>query len=127
MPDEITLTLPRQRPFYRIAHLVLGGLAVRLDLTYEHLEDLQIALAGLLDHPIDGDDAGEVTVAVRVADGDVRASVGPFPPQALRDALAGDDAEMNLGRILRTVADSVETVERDGRGWVELTKTRAPR
>ena len=33
MTDEIRLTLPRERPFYGIAHLVLGGLAVRLDLT----------------------------------------------------------------------------------------------
>jgi len=39
--DEITLTVPRERPFYRVAHLVLGGLAVRLDLTYDTLEDLQ--------------------------------------------------------------------------------------
>jgi len=28
--DEITLTLPAEREFYRVAHLVLGGLAVRL-------------------------------------------------------------------------------------------------
>ena len=39
-PDEITLTLPRQRDFHRVAHLVLGGLAVRLELTIETLEDL---------------------------------------------------------------------------------------
>ena len=31
MTDEITLTLPREPEFHRVAHLVLGGLAVRLD------------------------------------------------------------------------------------------------
>ena len=31
-----------------VAHLVLGGLAVRLDLTIENLEDLQLALDALL-------------------------------------------------------------------------------
>ena len=35
--DEITLTLPRDREFHRIAHLVLGGLALRLELTIETL------------------------------------------------------------------------------------------
>ena len=42
--DEITLALPRERPFFGVAHLVLGGLAVRLDLGFEQLEDLQVAL-----------------------------------------------------------------------------------
>ncbi len=49
MADEITLTLPRAPEFQRVAHLVLGGLAVRLNLTVEHLEDLQLALDAVLD------------------------------------------------------------------------------
>jgi uncharacterized protein YecA (UPF0149 family) len=48
--DEITLTLPRDRNYYEIAHLVLGGLAVRHNLTVESLEDLQVALDELLEH-----------------------------------------------------------------------------
>ena len=36
--DEICLTLPADEAFHGVAHLVLGGLAVRLDLTYEDLE-----------------------------------------------------------------------------------------
>ena len=39
MSDEIVLRLPRERPFFDVAHLVLGGLAVRLDLGYEQLEE----------------------------------------------------------------------------------------
>ena len=53
--DKITLTLPAERDFHRVAHLVLGGLAVRLNLTFEHLEDLQLALDGLLDHQSEED------------------------------------------------------------------------
>jgi anti-sigma regulatory factor (Ser/Thr protein kinase) len=123
VPDEITLTLPRQRPFYGIAHLVLGGLALRLELTYEHLEDLQVALEELLEHPIDGD--GEVTLRVRVEDGAVRATIGPFPDEVIERALVADEHEMTLGRVLRTVADDVQTVRGDGGAWVELTKARA--
>ena len=32
--DEISLTLPADEEFRRVAHLVVGGLAVRLDLTF---------------------------------------------------------------------------------------------
>jgi len=42
--DEIALTLPADEAFSGVAHLVLGGLAVRLGLTVEILEDLELAL-----------------------------------------------------------------------------------
>jgi len=73
--DEITLTLPRERDFHRVAHLVLGGLAVRLELTIENLEDLQIALDAILD----GTDParGDITVRMRVSDGELE-TVGRF-------------------------------------------------
>ena len=61
--DEITLTLPRGPEYQRVAHLVLGGLAVRLDLTIENLEDLELALDALLD-AIDRD-AGDSELDVR--------------------------------------------------------------
>jgi hypothetical protein len=122
--DEITLVLPRQRPFYRIAHLVLGGLAVRLDLTFEHLEDLQLALAGLLDRP-NGD--GEVTVSVRVEGETIYALVGPFEEEGLRSELERADSEgaeeLSLGRLLGTVVDGVDLGKREGGVWVEMTKT----
>ena len=73
--DEICLTLPADDAFHGVAHLVLGGLAVRLDLTFEHLEDLELALDALLDRPSAGD---ELTVRVLVADGELRTIVGPF-------------------------------------------------
>jgi hypothetical protein len=118
--DEITLTLPRSRDFHRIAHLVLGGLAVRLDLTFEHLEDLQLALAGLLSEP---EAPGEVTVRLRVTDGAVQAAVGPFPEEHLRLRLADDGGEsIGLRRMLDTVADDVGIREAAEGNWVEVTK-----
>jgi anti-sigma regulatory factor (Ser/Thr protein kinase) len=118
--DEITLTLPRQRPFVRIAHLVLGGLAVRLDLTFENLEDLQIALAGLLDRP-DGD--GFVTLSVRVDDGTFHASVGPFDDTLRAELEREPDEGVGLRRVLETVVDDVDLGTREGGVWVELTKS----
>ena len=115
MTDEIRLTLPRDRDFFRIAHLVVGGLAVRLDLTLENVEDLQLAIAGLLD---EHDGPAAVTISVRV-DGDcLMTRIGPIDAARLRAEL-GRDEEMGLGRVLATVADEVRV---DG-DEIELVKT----
>lgn len=117
MTDEITLTLPRERPYFGIAHLVLGGLAVRLDLTFENLEDLQLALEGVLDRRDAGDE--DVTVTVRVEGDTLTTRIGPFEPERLKAELdAGDGDGIGLRRLLDTVVDRAEL---DGR-YIELTK-----
>ena len=116
--DEIQLTLPADVAFHGVAHLVLGGLAVRLDLTYEDLQDLELALDTLLDW---SNDEGDVTLVVHVDDGSVRAVVGPF--DSLRRELEGDGGDsLDLRRILAAVCDRVRVEDRDGSQWVELTK-----
>ena len=116
MPDEITLTLPADEAFHPVAHLVLGGLAARLDVTIEHLEDLGLAVDSLLERAPGRD----VTLLVRVLDGELRTLVGPFVSiRAELNQEAGD--ALDLRRILGTVCDKVEIVDRDGGEWVELT------
>jgi hypothetical protein len=114
--DEISLTLPADDAFHGVAHLVLGGLAVRLDLTFEHLEDLELALDALLERTAPNED---VSVRVRVFDHELKTAVGPF--RSVRKELESSD-QLNLARILATVCDKVEVSDRDGSEWVELTK-----
>jgi anti-sigma regulatory factor (Ser/Thr protein kinase) len=116
--DEITLVLPAQEDFHHIAHLVVGGLGARLELTYEQLEDLQVALEALLGCR---DDEGDISVGIAVDDDRVRTTIGPFRPDALAE-LERDEGELGLRRVLETVTDSVEVDERDGASWVELSK-----
>ena len=116
--DEICLTLPADDAFHGVAHLVLGGLAARLNLTFENLEDLELALDSLLERPSDG---REVTLRVLVADSELRMVVGPFAAVRAEFEEGGADS-LNLSRILRAVCDSVEIEDRDGSQWVELTK-----
>jgi anti-sigma regulatory factor (Ser/Thr protein kinase) len=61
MTDVVTLQLPRERDFFGVAHLVLGGLGARLDLTYDVLEDMTTAIDELLDRR---DAAGDITLTV---------------------------------------------------------------
>jgi anti-sigma regulatory factor (Ser/Thr protein kinase) len=116
MADEITLTLPREPDFHRVAHLVLGGLAVRLDLTIENLEDLQLALDALLDHT--EPDAGDITVRMRLNDGELETLVGPLTPRLLDEIEREREGELGLRRVLES---TVEDVHVDGE-FVRLTK-----
>ncbi|MCW2977190.1 MAG: hypothetical protein JWM06_2471 [Actinomycetia bacterium] len=119
MTDVVQLTLPAEEDFRPVAHLVVGGLGVRLDLTYDDLDDLQVALEALLGCR---DDEGDIVVTVDTSDGAVRASVGPFGAHSL-DRLERNDSALGLRRVLETVCDTFEIEERDGGTWVELTKT----
>jgi anti-sigma regulatory factor (Ser/Thr protein kinase) len=118
MIDEITLTFPREPDFQRVAHLVLGGLAVRLNLTIENLEDLQIALDSLLERTDHEDNKGDVTVRMSVHDDALEAVVGPLSSRLLDeiDEEAGD--ELRLRRVLESTVDDVHV---DGDS-VRLTK-----
>jgi hypothetical protein len=113
--DEISLTLPADHAFRRVAHLVLGGFAVRQDLTYDSLEDVELALDALLERC--GDD-GEITVRVRVEGDELRTVVGPFAPEALHELEREAGDALDLRRILTAVCDRFEVSD----GWVELTK-----
>jgi hypothetical protein len=116
--DEISLTLPADEDFRRVAHLVLGGLAVRLDLTFENLEDLELALDALLERTRTEED---VTVRVEVLEDEIRTTVGPLA-HVRRELEDGAGESLNLSRILSAVCDSVDISDRDGSEWVELTK-----
>ncbi len=118
MSDEVRLTLPAEEDFRPIAHLVVGGFGVRVDLTFADLDDLQVALEALLGCR---DDDGDIVITINAGEGAVRASVGPFAASAL-DSLERDDAPLGLRRVLETVCDSYEIEERDGGSWVELSK-----
>jgi hypothetical protein len=121
MTDEVRLTLPAQEDFRPIAHLVVGGLGVRLDLTFDELEDLQVGLEALLGCR---DDEDAMVITVNAGEGLVRATVGPFAAGAL-DSLDRDESPLGLRRVLETVCDSYEVEERDGSSWVELSKRAA--
>lgn len=115
--DEITLTIPREQLYHEVAHLVLGGFAARLNLTFENLDDLETALEAVLER---ASTDGHVTVKLRLEEGTIRAAVGPLPVESLRSELERDIAgDVTLRRILDTVVDEYDL---GGDGWLELTK-----
>jgi hypothetical protein len=124
--DAITLSIPHAQPYYGVARLVVGGLAARLDLSYEQLEDLQLALASVLER--DGYRVGDdVTIRLLVEPGRVGLEIGPL------DARVEDDLRRErehdgvfLGRLLETLVEDVSLGKDAGGHWLRLEK-RVPR
>jgi len=118
------LTMPRERPFFGVARLVLAGLAARLDATVEHLEDLELALDGLLERR---DGAEQITLSLSVDGDDLQARVGPFRGGAVRAELEGEPGEnLTLRRLLDAVVDTYEVEDRADGSWVEICKRLKP-
>jgi hypothetical protein len=118
-PDRIVLTIPGDEGFEGVAQLVLAGVAARLDLTYEVMDDLGTVFATLLERRAED---GELTVELEVRDETVVATLGPFRAGALRGELDRDDEGVGLRRVLATVVDRFAAVERDDGDWIELEK-----
>jgi anti-sigma regulatory factor (Ser/Thr protein kinase) len=122
MTHAIKLEFPHERAYLGVARLVVGGLAARLDLSYENLEDLQLALASILEN-----DAyvlePEVTVELDVGEDLLAMVVGPVNGDLLRTDLKeeGED-RIGLGRLLGTLVDEVSVESRDGNEWLRLEK-----
>lgn len=108
MTDRITLTLPTDPRLRGVATLVLGGIGSRLDLPYEQVDDLQLAVLSVLD--AGGGD--EVTLEVDAAGDELLVSVGPLA--------AGSGSDEALIRVLDPLVDSVTSSQRDGHEWLTL-------
>ena len=123
MTDEITLTIPRDRALYSVAHLVLGGVGIRLNLTIEHLEDLQLAVDAVLERVRSVE---QVTIKVGVSEAAIETAIGPMRDGVRAELEAtedeDEDEDVGLRRILDALVDEVELTQTDGEDWVKLTK-----
>ena len=113
--DTITLTIPAERRFLGVVNLVLGGLGSRLDLSFERVDDLQLAVDSVLAQG-DPSSSGTLTVEVDVEESRLVVRVGP-----LVDGGASDDG---LKRVLGTLVSSAWPLDREGREWIQLVLER---
>lgn len=113
MNDTIVLTIPTSAPFRGVASLVLGGVGSRLDLPYERMDDLQLAVLSILD----ASRGEEASVEIRAEDRRVAVSVGPLR--------AGAEADDGLTLVLTRLTDGVEATPRGGDSWLTIFVARA--
>src|SRR5262245_29491908 len=113
MDDTILLTIPTSPRLLSVATLVLGGVGSRLHMSYEKVDDLQLATLSTL-APSDGE---TVTLEIHAHDDEVSVGIGPLSE--------GSGADAGLRRVLDRLVDTVETSTRDGHDWLTLRLGRA--
>lgn len=109
MTDRIVLTIPAREQLRSVATLVVGGVGSRLELPYERMDDLQLALLSALD----ATDGGEVSLEVDAGAGGLVIAVGPIR--------AGSSEDAGLARVLSPLVDELRFESRAGSEWLSLT------
>jgi hypothetical protein len=125
--ELVELEAPVGREWEPVFRLVLGGVADRLGLGFEELDDLQLAVERLL---AEAGGQSSVKLVLELAPDHVRAHVGPLREADIADALQAptDPGVLNLRRVLDTVVDSFGVEEAaDGELVVRLEKRVAQR
>ena len=118
--DEFTISIPRERPFATVAGLVIGGIVARHDVTLDVLNDLQLALDGVLERS--DEDEGQVTIQVQIENGTIATVIGPVTESTAAELEQEAGESLGLRRLLETVVDSVTLAERESGSWIELRK-----
>ena len=114
--QRITLTVPGERRSIGIVRLFVGGLAARLSLGYDTMDDLQLALESVLRKSAPG---GQITLEARIENDAVSILVGPLD----RDPLQPDESRpdtLELERLLSALVAGSESISREGGFWLRL-------
>ena len=114
MTDTILLTIPASAAYRGIPSLVLGGVGSRLDLPFERMDDLQLAVLSMLDASV----GEEASVEIVAGDERLGVSVGPLRSDA------GSDKGLEL--VLQRLTDGVEPEDRGGDVWLTVSLGRPP-
>jgi hypothetical protein len=106
--DTIVLTIPTGPAFRGVASLVLGGVGSRLDLPYERMDDLQLAVLSMLD----ATHGEEASVEIRAEDRRVAVAVGPLR--------TGAESDEGLALVLTRLTDGLEATPRGNDSWLTV-------
>jgi hypothetical protein len=102
--DEILLELPPERQWFGVAHMVLSGLAARLDMTVEMLEEWRLALDELFARQ-HGERA--IEIAFRASPESLELRFCPASEQLVTE-LESEGEGVDLRRVLSALSDKLE-------------------
>jgi hypothetical protein len=109
--DRIVISVPADASFQVLLRLVVGGICSRSQLSYEQVNECQLAVEALVAHR----DAASDVIQLEATIDDERLAllVGPF--------VHGDHPGGR--RVLDRLVERVEVVDRDGQDWISLEAT----
>jgi anti-sigma regulatory factor (Ser/Thr protein kinase) len=120
LSDALVLTFPNEPRFFALVRLVLSGLAAQLDLPYERVDDLQLAVEGAL--AAESLPGGEVTLRIEPRKEALSVWMSPPGVQSIsRDKPHREDG-LGFDRIAAELVDAAEIVMVEGKKWLRLEK-----
>ncbi len=122
MSERIELTAPLDGDFGAVVRLIVGGISARVDLGFEEMDDLQLAIERL--HAEAGGQE-RLTLDFDLSPGRVRVRLGPLLERGLADALQRGPVAgaLTLKGVLDTLVDSYGVEEAaDGRLFIRIVK-----
>jgi len=120
--ERIELTAPLDGDFGAVVRLIVGGISARVDLGFEEMDDLQLAIERL--HAEAGGQE-RLTLDFDLSPGRVRVRLGPLLERGLADALQRGQVAgaLTLKGVLDTLVDSYGVEEAaDGRLFIRIVK-----
>ena len=114
--ETVTLTVPGDRRFIGIVRVFIGGLAARLSLGYETMDNLQLALESVLRRCAP---RREITLETRIEDAAISILVGPLDRDPLEPDASRPDT-LELGQLLSALVGGAESIRKDGGCWLRL-------
>ena len=127
--DTVTLTIPQDVEYHSLFSMMLGGIALRRDLSIETLDDLQLAVDSILAE--EENLSGQVSMSVDLYEHGLDIRLGPLTREDLRQTLllgtvppGAEDRCIDVCLILRSLVDEYEVVDLEpGSYTVTLRKT----
>ncbi|HZJ02115.1 MAG TPA: hypothetical protein VFE20_00300 [Thermoleophilia bacterium] len=130
--DKVTLSIPRDDAFVPILHMLLGGIGLRRNLSFDSLDDLQLAVDSILSSDQNG--SGEELLMTVLLEPDHVAIVleGLKDPDLRQTLVAGHVLPEAKARcidvcfLLRSLIDGYEVAE-GGEGSFSITMRKSVR
>ncbi|MCZ7662002.1 MAG: hypothetical protein M5U22_03175 [Thermoleophilia bacterium] len=126
--DTVSLRVPREAGFLSLLHLVLGGIGLRHNLSFDALDDLQLAVDSILAE--DSETLDDLSMGVGIGADSLLITLEPLRDRDLRSTLehgqvpAGAESRcIDVCILLRSLVDGYSVSElEDGAYRVELRK-----
>ena len=122
---DVAISFPNERRYLDVARLVFGGTAARLDMSYDDVDDVQLAIESVLNADLSL--AEEIRLEARVDGTALSIWVGPLDAPSLELRLADGRHGISLQLVLDCLVDSVRpSIRGDATGLLLLKQVLAP-
>ncbi len=110
MADTIRLEVTATPAALPVVRMVLGGVAARVDLSLDEIDDLYVAVEELLSAAAVAGEGTRHELTIEIIDDGVTVNAGPFRSLGLKARLTGDQpaGEFDLRTVMRGVVESIE-------------------